>query len=280
MKKLLTLLLLSLVISSYALAQSGFDRMTTPLSNPHTFQDPRTQTDGRFIFMYNDIDSGLGGGNLQYYGIKTNLQIADNFALMLNQIGYYRISPSDASSQNGWGDVEIGGKYSFHNDASAGTIGTFGVLWKPASGSSDVGQGQGDGHIHPFVSFGAQVDAITVIGSSGLRVPFSGRDSSFWDVGLHASSQVGPLTPLVEFNLIQTVDKGKRVPLRGEGLDLINFGATDARGRTFVSSTIGARYELADGINWGAGFQFPLTSGPGSDFMKWRITSDLVFNMG
>ncbi len=285
MKKLIPSLFLSvlcLCTSQTAMAESRFDQMITPVSNPSTFEDPRPQSEVRALFMWHEINDGFftAGGDTQVYGVQLRLALNERLTFVVNRASLYDYNPELFSqSGSGFGDIELGVKYTFHMNEQAGTAAAWGLGWQMPTGNRDVLQGRGDGFIHPYVSGAVAFNDYNVIGSTGFRVPFSSDDSTFWDANLHVDTPMGDFYPLMELNLIQVIDDGNRIAIDGEGADLFSFGASEARGDTLITSTVGARYRLGQGVDFGIGYQVPLTKGDSSDFMKYRITTDLSFTL-
>ena len=273
---------LCLCVSNQAIAESRFDQMITPVSNPSTFEDPRPQSEVRALFMWHEIGDGFftAGGDTQVYGVQLRLALNERLTFVVNRASLYDYNPNLFSrSGSGLSDLEFGVKYTFHMNEQAGTAAAWGLGWQIPSGNGEVFQGRGDGFLHPYVSGAIALDDYNVMGSTGFRVPFGNSDSTFWDANLHVDTPMGDLYPLMELNLIQVVDDGNRIAIQGEGADLISFGASDASGETLLTSTIGARYRLGPGMDFGLGYQVPLTTGEGSDFMKYRITTDISFTL-
>ena len=70
------------------------------------------------------------------------------------------------------------------------------------------------------------------------------------------------------------IDEGRRTGIRVEGLDLVNFGSIDSG--TVITFAGGARYKINDHLQFGAGYEFPLTDR--KDIMDWRTYMDIVLS--
>ena len=138
-------------------------------------------------------------------------------------------------------------------------------------------QGVGDGSFNPFVSGAAAFGPINVMSYPGFRVAVRDRDSSFYDFDIHADTKLGMFYPLVEMNLVHVISAGERLPIEDEGQDFFNLGASESDGKTILTGGVGGRLRLADNIDCGVAYQFPLNRGDGTRITDWRITSDFVF---
>lgn len=92
---------------------------------------------------------------------------------------------------------------------------------------------------------------------------------------LHYSAHLDLEAPprfFLELNGFTTIDDGSRTPVGFEGMDLVNFGATDAG--TVVTAATGARYVVTDWLRLGAAFETSLTER--RDLLGRRFYFDLV----
>jgi hypothetical protein len=112
---------------------------------------------------------------------------------------------------------------------------------------------------------------------TGFRLRVSNEDSSFYDLGLHASYKVDDFYPLVEVNWNHVMQAGDRLPIPDEGQDFFNLGASESAGNNLVSMGVGGRYRITDAIDFGAAYQFPLNNGDGTRILDYRVTTDLIF---
>jgi hypothetical protein len=113
--------------------------------------------------------------------------------------------------------------------------------------------------------------------SGGFRMAVDDEDSSFVDLGVHLDTKFGWFHPVLEVNLASVTDAGKRLPIADEGEDFFNFGSTESDGKTLVTGSLGARFDIADDLSLGVAYQIPLTNGEGSNLIDYRITTDLIY---
>ncbi len=281
-RRILTILLTCLAVFAVSSAHADrFDEMISPISNPVNFEDPRINTEARFIYLYHEIDDNFvtGGGNAQIYALQLRFAVTEDLAIIATKDGIVDFNPEVGEDETGLGNIAAGVKYAFHKNEDKGTIATAALRYEASTGNGDVFQGHGDGFIQPSVSFGAALCGLNIVAATGLRIAMDqDYDSSFWDVDLHVDKKIGNFYPTLEVNLIQVIDDGERLPIADEGLDYFNFGATDAAGKTIVTGAAGARYRVMDDLDLGAAYQFPLTNGAGSNLFDWRLTTDVILS--
>ncbi|MCB0318423.1 MAG: hypothetical protein KDD56_06675, partial [Bdellovibrionales bacterium] len=260
------------------------DQMISPVTNPVNFEDPRINSEFRFIFVHHEFDDDFvtAGGDLQLYALQLRYAINEDLAFIATKDGYIDFNPEALPDDSGWANIEPGFKYSFYKDAEAGNIASAILRYELPLGDSEVFQGEGDGVIHPSVSAAfALGEQTNFMAASGLRIPVNSDDSMLWDVDVHVDHQISlggdmSLYPLLEVNMVHVADAGKRLPIADEGGDVINFGSTEADGKTLVTGALGARLRTGDSVDLGVAYQVPLTSGAGSNLFDWRLTADVI----
>ncbi|MCB0333591.1 MAG: hypothetical protein KDD55_08840 [Bdellovibrionales bacterium] len=261
------------------------DHMISPMSNFVNNEDPRIQSEARFHYAHHDIheDFLTGGGDVNAYALQLRYAVDERLAIIATKDGYIDFNPkAGVPKDEGWADLEAGVKYAFHYNPSEGSIGTVALRYLIPTGDEEVFQGQGDGMLHPSVhgawAFG---ENINLMAGSGIRIPMDSKDSTFWDFDFHADYRIptdsGDFFPLVELNLINVVDGGKRLPIADEGQDLFNFGSSAADGESIFTGTTGLRYRPVDDIDIGVAYQFPISSSDGNHIINYRWFADLIF---
>ncbi|MEZ4752864.1 MAG: hypothetical protein R3A13_00930 [Bdellovibrionota bacterium] len=285
MKKLFfSVLFVALVLSVGTAAADRLDQMISPVSNPVNFEDPRINSEFRFIFKHHEFDDKFvtAGGDLQLYALQLRYAINEDWAFIATKDGYIDFNPEALPNDSGWANVEPGVKYAFYKDAEAGNIASAILRYEIPLGDQEVFQGRGDGVLHPSISaafaLGADTNFMT---ASGLRIPMDDDDSMLWDLDLHLDHQIPlggemSLYPLIEVNMVHVANAGKRLPIADEGADVINFGSTESGGKTLVTGAVGTRLRVNDSVDVGVAYQIPLTSGEGSYLFDWRLTADVI----
>lgn len=276
----------AVLLSSQLSFADRLGNMASPVTNPVNFEDPRINTEARLIYMNHELDSDFitGGGDIQVYALQLRAALTDSLAFIATKDGYIDFNPDGVlEDENGFANVTPGFKYAFLQDGDAGQIGTVGLRYEIPLGSDEVFQGEGDGFVNPFVSGAvALCETTSLIAASGLRIPVDGKDSTFWDLDVHVDkafeTQLGTLYPSLSVNMVHVLDAGRRLDMADEGLDLISFGSTQSEGKTMVVGGVGTRLRMSEKADWGIAYQFPLTTGRGSNVTDWRVTSDLIFS--
>jgi hypothetical protein len=229
--------------------------------------------------MYHEFDSDFitEGGNLRLYALQLRFALNDRLALIATKDGYIDFNPNAVlDDESGFANIALGTKYAFWKSNSA--IVSSGLRYEIPSGNRDVFQGEGDGHINPFVSAGSNFDDFNFIAGTGFRLAIDNDDSTFYDLDLHFDKQIGSFYPSLEFNLVHVIEAGNRLGLPDEGADLVSFGSSLSEGKTLVTAALGLRYRINDAVDIGAAYQVPVTSGVGSNIFDWRVTTDLIFS--
>jgi hypothetical protein len=186
------------------------------------------------------------------------------------------------SDENGFGNLGLGVKYAYYMDEQKGHIASAALRYEAPTGEREVFQGQGDGFIQPSTSAAFTLgNGFHLLASTDLRIPTDNADSLYWDADVQVDKKVDlggvTLYPAVGLNLMHVGSAGSRLPLRAEGADYFNFGASGAGGANVVTGTVGARARFNETVDFGVGYQFPLTSGAASDVFDWRLTTDMIF---
>jgi hypothetical protein len=282
----LILTLTAIMPAMYAHAECGdgcnqtLDDMAAPLTHPTSFEDPRPYTEIRPIYIYHKLDDEFvtGGGAANVYALQLRYAVDERWGIIATKDGYVDLNTDEVlADENGFADLSVGAKYAFYRDDVSRDIATIGLRYEVPLGEKEVFQGQADGAFNPFLSAATGLGPINIMVGTGFRLAVDSEDSSFYDLDLHFDTKIGAFHPLVEFNVYHVLDGGKRLPIADEGEDFFNFGASEASGKTLVAAAIGGRFDLTDSITWGAGYQFPLSSGAGSNTLAYRITTDLIF---
>ncbi len=312
-------LALGVVSATSALGAEGdehefFAGFVSPVSNPTQFEDPRSRTEVRTLYVYHSISDEFGkeldpagiGGDAHIVAVQIRVAITDRLSLIATKDGYVWLRPERIlENEGGWANLGFGAKYTFFRDLELGALATGGLRYEAPSGNTAVFQGQhpvfgesksrGEGVLNPFVSIGwgmedlgpGDIHALTYV---GWRVPISGYDSTFFDWSMHLDygfdlGAFGAFFPLFELNVVHTMDGGRRQGLSQEGFDFFNFGSANAADHTVATAAYGFRYRIFEGIgdvmgqsfgaDLGAAYEHPVTDR--EDLFGWRVTTDITF---
>lgn len=269
--------------ASMSVADEG-DRlqgMISPVANPLIFEDPRILSELRPVYAHHEIQRGFvtQGGSVNYYALQARFAVDPRWAIIATKDGYIDFNPDSVlNDEEGWANITAGAKYAFYLDEAAGQIATAGLRYEIPLGTDDVFQGEGDGVLNPFVSAGFAIGPVNLLLNSGLRIPFDDQDSTFFDANVHVSYPIAErFFPAFEVNLVNVTDAGGRLGIADEGFDLFNFGSTESGGETTVLGAAALRIRITDDLDWGVAYQFPMSSGAGSNLTQWRLTTDFIW---
>ncbi len=276
------------VLGSTRIAPAAeFDDFISPVSNPVNFEDPRSNTEIRPIYVYHNLPntfpaSGtIGGGDVHIVAVQARIAVTDRFSFIATKDGYIWLRPEEdvrvlgedvVTKKNGFANLAAGAKYALYYDPAQRAMATLGLRYEIPLGDKGVLQGKvfkfnnaaadvstrGGGVMNPFLSGLWGIDQFHLMAYTGGRIALNDADSSFFDLSLHADYQIGNLYPLIEMNWVQVVNGGDRlqpvtdalgIKFKQEGFDFFNLGAPDAEGSGVVTLAFGARYRILDGLD-------------------------------
>ncbi len=264
-----------------SLGENGFKHYVPPVSNPLFNETPFITTEVRPVWLHNDIPEKFvtRGGNIDIFAVEIRVALTDRFGLIATKDGYmdadFDIALPDS---NGWANLSAGLKYAVISRLKKGEILPIGFEYETPLGSPNSAgikmQGDGDGFIDLFASGPKTIGKLGLQANFGANLAFDGdHDSSMLHYSMHVDYEVFPnLYPLIEMNGYTKIDSGNRTEIMVEGVDLVNFGSIDS-GTVFTVAG-GARYRINDHIQFGAGYETPLTNR--KDILDWRTYVDLV----
>lgn len=281
-------LFLAAFLASFDIAIASADRideMISPAFHAVTFEDPRSISEARFLFVYHELDDEFvtGGGDVQVYALQLRYALSDRLALIATKDGFVDFNPDAAlPKETGIADIELGAKYAFFMDRDGGQIATAALRYLIPVGDDDVLQGEGNGELHPSLSAAfALSDQLTLMAGTGMRIAMDSDYSSFWDLDMQLDYRIdtvaGKFYPLIGASLIYVMDEGKVLPIADEGQDFFNFGASEADGESIITGVGGLRYRPIDPLDFGATFQFPFNSESGTRVIDYRWNFDVIY---
>src|SRR3954465_12788045 len=77
-----------------------FEYFASPVSNPFLFEDPRSLTEARPIFLFQTIrrrKEACRGGNAEFFGSQFRVAFTDQWSVVINKLGGVSINPSGDS---------------------------------------------------------------------------------------------------------------------------------------------------------------------------------------
>ncbi len=283
-------------------ATSGFENARRPISNPTLFDLALPGTNLHPIVMYQRLPDRVNttfgalplGGDVQVYALQFEIALSERFSIVATKDGYVVFDPDAEplwSEQSGFANLAAGFKYAFLYDPASCTAASATVTFELPTGNHDVFQGEGDGAVNVILSGVKLWGDLQLAGGAGIHLPFDGQMATTTFVSAHASYEVTPwFIPLVEINWHHVLETGSGHPSFNsqagglvpavaafEGFDLLNFGASNAgRNRDLVTAAVGFRSRVAETVDLGFAYEFPLTDKK-DGIIEDRFTLDLVW---
>jgi len=266
----------------------AFDGFISPVTNPFLFEDPRSLTEVRPIFMFQHIPGGqvdFRGGNIGYFGVQGRLAITDRLSFVINKLGGLWVNPGGDSiipSQAGFAELWFGPKFTFIRNENTGSLLAGGLQFQVPVGSTSAFQSTGTLSLVPWVTYGQNMFRDFAAGSfnglvsTGYAFSTTAARSDYWYVSGHLDLDVlncHHFYPLIEMNYYLMTKNGNTTNIGSEGRDLINFGG-QASGKGMVTTAFGARYKINESAQFGGAFELPI-AGP-HDLFQYRFTLDFI----
>jgi hypothetical protein len=257
-------------------AVSWKDHTISPVANPFFHEDAVIRSEIRPVFVHHTINNNfLGGGDAQLYALQLRYALTDRLALIATQDGYFNVDNDAIGTPDGWMDIALGVKYALVDDEANQFILTPGVTFKIPTGDRDVFQGRGGGEWDLFVAAQKGFGDFHLSSNIGVRLPNNRQENSTL---LHYSLMADYYTcrwfiPFVAFNAYTVLNDGNNIALNTEGYDVVNFGASNAQGRTQGSVAVGFRTRLLANVDFGFAYEKAVIRPEG--LMDDRLTFDI-----
>lgn len=254
-----------------------FDDFISPMTNPVFFEDPRTLTEIRFLFIDHKLPSSLGG-DVQLVAAQVRLALSERLSLIATKDGY--IFSHGAPHKDGWADINLGLKYNLLRDPCCRRIVSAGLVYELPVGSTQALQGNGDGEFNIFLSAAAEYGyGWHYMTTTGFRLPMNrSEESSVWYWSNHLDHRIGCTNfyGFIEANWFHWMGSGDQTALAGiEGVDLYNFGSTGVAGNDIVTGAIGLKYKPHGNSEIGVAYETHLTDR--RDVFENRAQLDWIF---
>ena len=265
-----------------------FDRFISPVSSPFLFEDPRSLTELRPVFIYEHFPSrqpDFHGGSATYFGVQGRLAITERWSFVLNKLGGIAISPSgnsEYSSHVGFAELWFGPKYTFLRDEQEGRVMAAGLTFQVPVGNASVFQHTGSLSLVPYVSYAQSF--LRDLPTGGLNGMLNGgysystnhARSDYLYLNAHIDLDVlnrSRFYPLAELNYSIVTSNGNSLAIGSEGRDLFNFGG-QAKGKGLLTGALGMRYKITESAQVGGVFELPF-AGP-RDLFGYRFMLDFI----
>jgi hypothetical protein len=255
-----------------------FDRFISPISNPFFFEDPRSLTEARGIFIENSLPSLIGSGDLQVWAGQLRGRVTDRVSIIAPRLGYIQVNQSGGGAPVGFLSSPVGVKYNFYRDVERQLLFTGGITYF-IKGSGNALSNFGDGDFHIFLTLGAQIfDRGHWLSGTGFRLPSNDNWgtqlwywSNQWDYEL--PNHIYPLVGVNWFHWMNSSTLNLGAPVTA--LDLLNLPSIGVAGTNVVTSVVGAKWKPSGNLELGSGFEFPLTNR--TDILHNRLYADMIF---
>lgn len=259
----------------FAHSEPCFDKFISPMTNPVFFEDPRTLTEARTIFLQHNVPAAAGGGDIQLLAVQLRAALTDRLSIVASKDGY--ATSSNALIADGWADFAMGLKYNLLADAQQQRLLSTGFHYELPVGTPRTLQGNGDGEFHLYLTGGTEIfDYGHWISASGFRLPSDpNTESSMWYWSNHLDYEVADgWYLLTEFNWFNWIGAGTGGIPGVEGGDLFNLGSSGVAGNDIVTNAVGAKFKRSKNSELGVAFEYPLTRR--RDVLKNRLTVDWI----
>jgi hypothetical protein len=240
-----------------------FARFISPTSNPVYFEDPRTLTEVRTIFVENRIPTPAGGGDYQAYLIQARAALTQRLSLIMTKSGWFNFNSPGLADGDGFADINAGLKVNLIRGLDSRYLLSGGITYESPVGQADVLQGQGDGAVYSFLTQGWEFMPCTHwLSAVGYRVPVeraAGTQLLHWSN--HIDREFVPnVYGFFEVDWFIWNRSGQTFPGDLAGGDLIDLGATDVAGNQVVTATVGPTWKPWCNVEVSGGFEYPLTN--------------------
>lgn len=255
-----------------------FDDFISPMINFVFFEDPRTLSELRPIFLHQSVPGAIGGGTFQHYGLQTRAALTERLSFISTKRGF--IVSQNPLFEDGFTSTSIGLKYNVIRDPYQGTLASVGMSYDLPIGSRGAGQSFGDGQFHLFITAGQRFldgDA-HYLSSFGYRFPTnSGLDTTsiHWShhVDVRLTDKLYALTGISWWHWTRSASNGQAIGAAGH--DLFSLPANDVTGNNLVTQNVGLKYRPRANREFGIAYEFPISDF--RDVMRDRIQLDAIF---
>lgn len=265
-----------------------FDDFISPMANFVHFEDPRTLTELRPIFVHHELPTrmgtlGINGGDTQLLAAQFRIALTERLSLIAVKDGYFWADNDGVMSTvygDGWADVTAGLKYNLVRDVKRGTLLSSGFTYEIPLGDERALQSVADGEFHLFTSFAQRLldgDAHYMT-TFGWRLPVDGgsqTESLHWSnhLDFRMTKSLYLVSEWVWWHWIDDASGG--LPLGVGGQDAFNLPTTNVAGKDLLTQSLGFKYKPCGNYEFGMAYEFPLTDF--KDVIDQRIQVDMIF---
>ena len=254
-----------------------FDDFVSPLSNPFFFEDPRSLTEVRGVFIDNALPNQISGGDFQLYAAQLRGRVTDRVSIIAPRLGFFNVNQAGGDTPNGFLSAPVGFKYNFIRDAERQLLVSGGLTYF-IKGSGEALSNFGDGDYHLYLTAGKQIfDRGHWLSGTGFRLP---GDNNFGTQMWYWSNQwdyevVDGFYGLVGLNWFHWMSSsGLDAGAPVTGLDVLNIPNGNAAGTNVVTAMTGVKWKPSAHCEIGSGFEFALTDR--TDILRNRLYIDFI----
>lgn len=255
-----------------------FDDFISPISNPFFFEDPRSLTEARGIFIDNGLPNSIGSGDVHVWAGQLRGRLSDRVSVIAPRLGYLQVNQSGGGAPAGFMSAPVGVKYNFYRNVERQELASIGLTYF-IPGSQGAFANVGDGDYHFFITGGKQIfDYGHWISGTGFRIPGDSNWgtqlwywSNQWDYEL--PNKIYPLAGVNWFHWMKSAGNNIGAPVNG--LDLLNLPVGGVAGQNVVTGVVGLKWKPTGRFELGGGYEFPLTQR--EDILRNRCYADIIF---
>lgn len=265
----------------------AYDCYISPITNPFLFEDPRSLTEVRPIFLYQQIPNkqpDFQGGNIIFFGTQARLAITERWSVVMHKLGGISVNPKSPlyPDATGFAEIWLGPKYTFYRDDIDGALAAGGLQFQIPAGNSSVYQDTGNLSIVPYITYAhpffrdSQFGTLNTMVGTGYAFSTNRQRSDYYYLSAHADLNVANWNrffPMMELNWLINTTNGTSQPFQSEGRDLINFGS-QASGVGQLTWAVGGRVKMTESAQLGFAYEMPI-AGP-KEFFLYRFTIDFI----
>src|SRR5690606_3773389 len=90
-------------------SESCYDCFLSPMTNPIFFEDPRTLTEARLIYLQHKVPLTAAGGDVNLVAMQLRAALTDRLSVIATKDGF--ITSTNPLIDDGWTDINVGLKY-------------------------------------------------------------------------------------------------------------------------------------------------------------------------
>ena len=253
-----------------------FDSFISPMTNPVYFEDPRTLTEARAIFINHGLPDSLGGGTVQVYATQLRAALTENLSIIATKDGY--IVSESPILDDGFADVSAGLKLNVFKNVESQTLLSVGTVFEIPAGSHTALQGNGSGEFHLFATGGTEfLPDWHLVSGSGFRLPADkSAQNQMWYWSNHVDRKLGSsgFYLFTECNWYNYMSSGNGLQAPIGGGDLFNLGSISMAGANAVTGAYGVKYKPNKHLELGVAYEIPYSAR--RDLLQNRLTVDLI----